>query len=77
MSFFVPNGPTIPGSANFDSLTVQKLQTNTVNTTSEELSFFDAEPVPKLAIDKNASTGLKDITTVLTVYGLVQQTVSG
>jgi hypothetical protein len=77
MSFFVPNGPTIPGSGNFNSLTIQKLQTSTVNASEENLSFFDANPVPQLAIGKNAPTNLNDLVTTLTAYGLVTQTTSG
>jgi hypothetical protein len=67
----------VPGSGNFNSLTAQKLQTTTVNATEEELSFFDSEPTLQVAIPKNSGTGLNDITTALTAYGLVHQTISG
>ncbi len=77
MSFFIPNGPTIPNSGNYKDLTVQALQSDSIvsgslNSGPNNVGFFQTNPSTQQTLDVNSSTLLTDTVTLLQNYGLAQ-----
>lgn len=71
-----PQGPLIPGSGNFTSLTVQT-SSGTVSSGTNTLSFFGNDPTQQQTLETNAPTMQQDIADLLASYGLVSASTSG